>query len=180
MSVQYQIENIFYEEISLHYRQYLFVLLVHCLSCMTFEILFFWHLIENPVLNMYSVLAKPTLLSLKIMIPGWGCHAKSFLSEIKQIRNMLYFIILAYLKKTPTQLISLNVFKELFSRPPAQDITFAIMEIDFDVNNKYMMNSGKRLRQLSLHTFFPVVFLSSKLQIFPEKESSSPSDMLEM
>ena len=101
MSVQYQIENIFYEEISLHYRQYLLVLLVHCLSCMTFEISFFWHLIENPVLNMYSVLAKPTLLYLKIMIPGWGCHAKSFFSEIYQIRNMLYFIILAYLKKLP-------------------------------------------------------------------------------
>ena len=61
-----------------------------------------------------------------------------------------------------------------------QDITFAIMEVDFDINHKYMMNSVKRRRQLSLHTFFPVVFLSSKLQISPEKESSSPTDMLEM
>ena len=58
-----------------------------------------------------------------------------------------------------------------------QDITFAIMEVDFDINHKYMMNSVKRRRQLSLHTFFPVVFLSSKLQISPEKESGSPSDM---
>ena len=70
MSVQYQLENIFYDEISLQYRQYLFVLLVHCSSCITLEISFFWHLIENPVLKIYCVLARLTLLSLKIKIPG--------------------------------------------------------------------------------------------------------------
>ena len=51
-------------------------------------------------------------------------------------------------------MIYLNVFKELFSRPPAQGINVAITKVNLDVNNKYMMKSATRLRQLSLHTFF--------------------------
>ena len=65
-------------------------------------------------------------------------------------------------------MIYLNVFKELFSRPPAQGINVAITKVNLDVNNKYMMKSATRLRQLSLHTFF-LSFFSSKLQVSQRK-----------
>ena len=109
--MQCQIENIFYEEISIHYGQYLFVLLVHCSYCMMLKILFFLCLMENPVLKIYFVLARLTLFSLKIMIPGCSCKAKLFLFEIYQFRNNLYYIGFLKKEKAPVQMVYLNFFK---------------------------------------------------------------------